>query len=431
MESNSPYSPEAERAVLGTILFDGDLAMQSCIRLRADMFALDSHRRIFAVMVQMLADGSTLDHMTLVEALRRNKSLDSVGGHAYVTDLGSGLPRRFNPAPQVELIIEKWKLRQVQRICNSFGSMAGEPDAAAGEILAEMQADVMDALTEAETQDDPLVKSYAEATINEFLEMAKMHSSQLMGLSYGITKLDAFTEGMKAGEVTVVGARSGVGKSVEMLQAARKNCSDGVPVHLFSLEMTREQCQKILWSMESGVPFKKIRKPSWATVAEIQDVESAARRIAEWPLRIHDKSDMDVNQIAALARLSIRQHGTKLICVDYAQNVEADGRDERTKVSKVSRTLTKLAKDEGAHMMILSQLRKVPPEMYSKPPTVGDLRETGQIENDAHIVLLFHRPWDEQYSRIADSAEILIPKQRSGETGVIQSNFNRNNMMFE
>jgi replicative DNA helicase len=267
--------------------------------------------------------------------------------------------------------------------------------------------------------------------LNEFLELSRAHSSQLMGLSYGIPALDAFTEGMKGGEVTVVGARSGVGKSVEMLQAARANCREGIPVHIFSLEMTRKQCLNILWAMESGVPFKKIRKPSRAMEDEVDAVKSAALRVAEWPLRIHDKTDMDLSQIAALARLSIRHNGTRIICVDYAQNVEAEGKDERAKVSKVSRTLTKLAKDEGNHLMLLSQLRKVPAEMYSKPPTVADLRETGQLENDAHIVLLFHRAWDEERARIADAAEILIPKQRSGDTGVIQANFNRHTMMFE
>ena len=139
---------------------------------------------------------------------------------------------------------------------------------------------------------------------------------------------------------------------------------------------------------------------------------------------------MNLNQIAAYARLSIRQHGTKLFCVDYAQNVEAEGRDERTKVSSFSRTLTKLANDKGPPMMLLSQLCKMPAEAYSKPPHVGDLRETDQIENDAHVVVLIHRPWDDDNPRVADSGEFIIPKQRSGETGARPFTFNRRTMSF-
>jgi replicative DNA helicase len=183
--------------------------------------------------------------------------------------------------------------------------------------------------------------------------------------------------------------------------------------------------------MVSGVPYKKIRRPKLSTPDDARRIREAAAIVAEWPLRIHDKSELHISKIVALARLSIRRHGSQLIIVDYAQNVEADGKDERTKVSAVSSKLTAMIKHEKAHLMLLSQLRKVPREMYSHPPHVGDLRETGQLENDAHVVILLHRGWDEQNQCISHIGMGIIPKQRNGETGVVDFKFNPVTVEFE
>lgn len=420
----------SEKAILGSILMDGDLAYQHCTRLRAEMLSLDSHRRIFGVMVNKLAEGSTLDYLTLRNALEQKKWLDSVGGFGYIMDLGSDLPRHFDPSAHVEIVIDAWKRREIGKICQTFASRI-DGEETAGDLLNAMQKEVMDALAETEKRDEPLVLDYSMDALNNLLEQSKLQTSELIGMSYGIPDVDAFTDGMRDGQVTVVGARSGIGKSSLMLQAAHANCAKGIPVHLFSLEMTREECLRRLWSIESQVPFHKIKKPSKASKIDLDNIKAAALRVAEWPLRIHDKAEFDLSQIASQARLSIRQHGTKLFCVDYAQNVEAEGRDERAKVSRVSKTLTKLAKDEGAHLMLLSQLRKPTSEMYSKPPHVGDLRETGQLENDAHVILLLHRPWNEDKATVATNGEIIIPKQREGDTRAIEVNFSKNTLTFE
>ena len=420
----------SEKAILGSILLSGDLAYQRCTRLRTEMLSLESHRRIYDVMVEILTTGSDVDYLILRHALEQKKWLEAVGGIGYISDLGSDLPRHFDPSAHIDIVIDAWKLRQVRRICQTISSRADDGVETAGELLNAMQAQVMDLLVEADSRDQPLVLHYSIPELNKLLQQAAFPPTKLVGMSYGIPKLDEFTDGMRNGQVTVVGARSGVGKSSIMLQAAHVNCRKGIPVHIFSLEMTKEQCLRRLWAIESGVPFNRVNKPALASARELESIKVAAQRVAEWPLRIHDKAELDLNQMTALARVSIRRHGTKLFCIDYAQNVEADGRDERTKVARVSKTLTKLAKDEGAHMMLLSQLRKPPSEMYGKPPHVGDLRETGQIENDAHVILLLHRRWEEQCANVATDGEIIVPKQREGRTGAIQVTLDRGSLTF-
>jgi len=404
---------------------DGITALERCHRLRAEMFALDSHQRIFRAILAIIDGGGSADYLAIAEKLRKAGELDSVGGTAYIAELGTGLPRNFNPSEHVETVIEKWKLRTGMRICERYSAQFSE-ESPSDATLSLMQAEVFDAMQEMTDRDDPHVSAYTVSELDETLNYE--HSP--MGLSYGNAPLDQFTLGAQPGEVTVVGARSNVGKSSLMCQAAHANASQGIGVDLFSLEMKRKVVLWRIWAIEAGVKFNAIRR-KLLNDSERRALREAAYRVAEWPLRIYDDGELTLGQIAALARLSARRNDMKMFAVDYAQIVNADGKDERTKVSNVSRTLTKLAKTENVHMMLLSQLRKVPAEMYSKPPHIGDLRETGQLENDCHTAVLLHRGWDEDAGKISLDAELLVPKQRNGATGVLKAVFNSENLCFE
>ena len=213
------------------------------------------------------------------------------------------------------------------------------------------------------------------------------------------------------------------------LQQAGRNARKGIPVAFFSLEMNRETVMCRLLALESGLPYKAIRHKK-LTPAQRQELTAATGRLTEMPFYIFDDAEMMLGRIAATTRFFARRHGVKLVIVDYAQIVNADGRDERIRVANVSRTLTKLAKTEGVHLMLLSQLRKVPPEAYSSPPHIGDLRETGQLENDAHLVILVHRGWDERENHLSYDGMFYLPKQRNGATGSFPVRFNPDNLSF-
>lgn len=423
--SSLPHSPAAEKAVLGCLILDGVTALEQCGRLREEMFALDSHRRIYRVIAKIIEGGSEPDYISIAEQLRKAGELDSIGGLPYISDLASDLPRKFNPTGHVETIIEKWKLRTGMRICERYSAQF-EEESPSDATLSLMQAEVFDAMQELTERDEPHVAAYTVAELDDTLDYQKSP----MGMSYGHAGLDSFTMGMQTGEVTVVGARSGVGKSSLMCQAAYVNAKAGIPVDLFSLEMNRKMVLWRLWALDAGLPFNSIKR-KLLNDSERRALREAAYRVAELPIRIYPDSEMTLGQIAAMARLDARRQGMKFFAVDYAQIVNAEGRDEKTKVASVSRTLTKLAKSENIHMMLLSQLRKVPSEMYNKAPHIGDLRETGQLENDAHTVILAHRGWDEDSSRIAFEGELIIPKQRNGGTGALQANFNKDSLIFD
>lgn len=421
----SPYNEPAERSVLGAVMLYGFVAMNSCLKLKPGHFYSASHGQMFAACIAILAEQDDISPALVCERMKyRFGSAEWI----YIDSLTDGIYRGFDPAIRVESIMEAWRLRKVMTMCERFTAECSEGLASA-DVLSAMHAEVLSVIDDSLGLDDPLVSAYSEQAWESLMERA--FAQEPMGLSYGCSKLDAWTYGMQDGRVTAVGARSGVGKTSLMKQATAANCKKDIPVTLFSLEATREELLNGLWAIVSGVEARKIERSNLMLPDERERVQAAMRTVSKWPLRIYDKSDLHIDQICAYARKDIRQHKARLIGVDYAQNVEADGKDERTKVSSVSRKLTKMTKDEGNALILLSQLRKVPIEHYSKPPTMADFRETGQIENDAHVGLLLHRGWDEEACCISDDAAIHIGKFRQGRTGAIKVRFNPENLCFE
>jgi replicative DNA helicase len=423
-----PAATNIERLLMGSILL-GDQKFnqefsEAAEKLIPEDFSLDSNRRIFARFGAMVDAGKPINTATLMDELLRNGQIESVGGLSYLNSLTE---ERYKPPTVTELIRivkEKSMARQLINACDLAAKNAFEKDAA--DIVGQLQTS-LEAILLGSEQDDPLVSSYGIAALDEFERDRK---TQQRGLSYGISSLDSFTGGMRKGEVTVVGARSGVGKTSLMVQTAVANCRAGIPVHLFSLEMTRQQILQRIWSIVSKVPHKRISDGT-TTEEQAKLVRNAAAQVLEWPLRIHDNSELSLNQIVAAGRLSIRRHGTRFIAVDYAQEVDAEGKDERTRVIAVCRKLARMVKHENCSLMLLSQLVKLGREHYNKPPVVTDLVESGKLENVAHCIVLLHRGWDDAKATVTNEGELIIPKQRRGATGVKPAHFNHITLTFE
>lgn len=258
------------------------------------------------------------------------------------------------------------------------------------------------------------------------------------GLSYGISTLDRRTGGMRSGENTTVGGDPGHGKSSLMLQAAAANCPNGVPVFLVSLEMTRAQILKRLWSQESGVDAYRVRNAKDSSDQDAGALHEAALRIAEWPLHIYDQSRVRLEQLTGMLRLAIRRHGIKLFAVDFVQLVGASGRDFREQITSATNELTAIAKGEGVHLMLLSQMSRKSHNEFNRAPRLSDLRESGALEQNAHCAVLIHRPWDEGNGRVhtrpaahgEPGCELIIAKQREGSTSSFPAEFNPKTLTF-
>lgn len=422
---NIPHAKQFEEEVLGCIMRNGVTAMHDCVALRKEHFYFAHYGELFESCRSILEIQDDISPIMVWE--HRGKKDDLAQLLAFEEGLYLGMKLDV----RAEVLIEKWRQRRGLRICDEYRSRfeADDNSAKAVELLSGLQSACFSIIEDSASDDEPLVSAYSSRAMAQWIEDAEQESENT--LTYGVEQLDQWTGGLKPGQVTVVGARSGVGKSSLMKQAAAANAGRGVPVTLFSLEMSREELLRGLWAMVSNIPFWKVNNPRACTAMERQRVAAACRTVSSWPLRIYERADMNIEQICAHAQMNIRRYGTKLVCVDYAQSVEAEGKDERLRVANVSRKLTKMAKSEGCSLLLLSQLRKVPQEQYAKPPTAADLRETGQLENDAHVIILLHRGWDEERCCIPQEASLLIPKMRNGRTGAVPAYFNSNNLCFE
>jgi replicative DNA helicase len=419
----------AERTILGAILLENSSFYEADQELRVDEFYLDSHRRIYACISRLMARGSSADTTTVPEELRGTHELETVGGLVWVFGLTEGVPRRFSISSYVRLVKEKASLRQMRDLGTSLAAVTEEPGRTAENILDSTEAQLLEIRAGRDTTLSQSIAGEMTPLITRMWE-EKNRSSELLGLPSGVAPLDTVTRGYQPGEITIIGAKSGVGKTSLLIQSAVANVSEGVPVLLFSLEMTRQQILRRILSAVTGVSFPRVRDPRWASDTDMQRLTQAAATIEKWPLHIVDASGITVEKINATARLAIRRHGVKLIGVDYVQIVNAPGRDERLRVAAISRGLTRLAKDEQVPVVVLSQLARPDRSNPNRRPTMSDLRESSQLENDAHCIVLAHREWDEECKKLRSDGELIVAKQRSGETGSFSVNYDRRTLTF-
>jgi replicative DNA helicase len=260
-------------------------------------------------------------------------------------------------------------------------------------------------------------------------DIQKQNGSQgLIGLPTGLPPLDHTTGGLRRGELVVLGARPGAGKSALATQIAIANAEAGTPVGFFSLEMSRWDLGRRFLSAETPVPAFRIRdprkldKPMWDVLCE------GSKRIKTWNIHVDDNGSLTINELIARAKLMISQHKVKLIIVDYLQLVRApELREIRERVGYVANALRLLAKSEQIPVVLLSQLRR--PERVNDEPTLIDLKESGEIEAHAHVVLLIHAPVEPDM-RPSIEQKILIAKNRNGIRGQIQVVLNDGKLLF-
>jgi replicative DNA helicase len=396
---------DLERTVLGACLLDHDALHTTRAILRPADLATDGNRRIFAMACKLDDLDRAADIVTVTQALIDSKELAAVGGAGYIADLTSGIPRRMPVGDYIATLKEKSRLRMLYGMMER--SLALVDTSESSEVVSRLQ-DGLQAILDDSDADDPRVGAYTIKELDAYER--ERRSGRSIGLPFGLPQLDAMTGGMRDGEVCIVGARPGIGKTSIACQAVANNCAAGRGCHFFSLEMTRGQINRRLWSIVSGVAYKRVKDAWLSTEDDATRIREAAAMVAEWPLRIHDKSEMHLSQIVANARLSIQRYQSRLIVVDYAQNVNAPGKDMRHAVIQTATALTGMIKHERASLMLLSQLAKGNRESYGRRPVLADLLESGKLEQVAHVAILLHRDWDEE---------------------TIQARFNRKTVVFE
>jgi replicative DNA helicase len=435
LDRGLPASVEAERSILGAILLDNHSYNEAAEKLRAEDFSLDSHRRIYSRMAELIDGRRAVDIVTLAEELARRKEVEAVGGVAYLASLTEGLPRRPSIEEYVRIVKDKSLARQLIGICNTAITRAADQSDEALVVLDAAESGLL------EVSERGITRGFAgipEIVRDSFGTIDNLYAQQkeVTGLATHYTQFDKMTSGLQASDLIIIAARPSMGKTAWAINIAENAAvRDGKVVAVFSLEMSKESLLRRMLASQALVSMQKIQT-GFIPKADRGKLMEALERLAESKIFIDDTPAIALSEMRAKARrLQRQQGGLDLIVIDYLQLMTASTLgvgsrryENRTQeVSAISRGLKALAKELRVPVVALSQLSRASEQRGGdKKPMLSDLRESGSIEQDADVVAFIHRDSyynkDENGEEDPDSknkAEIIIAKQRNGPTGSV------------
>jgi len=412
-----PQDQDAEQAVLGAMLIDPDAVSRAMELLRADDFYRPGHRAIFQAMIDLADHEQPVDVVTTAAALRQSGHLDAIGGAAYLAELQDVVATSANVAFHARIVADRALLRSLIEAGTDIARQGYEADGDPAEILDQAEERIFRLTHKRTGAAMPLSSVLIEAFTR--LE-ARYNNPDVLGVPSGFPDLDRLTAGFQPSDFTVIAARPSMGKTTFILNVARNAARSGVPVALFSLEMSREQLALRLLCAEAGIDSQKIRQGrveqgDWAILSK------ALGDLGDAPIFIDDSPSLSALDIRARSRRLRAEHHLGLIMIDYMQLMQGNSRAEnrQQEISQISRSLKALAREIEVPVIAVSQLSRAVEARQDRRPMLSDLRESGAIEQDADVVAFIYR--DDYYNPESDQpgvVDVIVAKQRNGPTGV-------------
>jgi replicative DNA helicase len=423
-----PSNLEAEQGVLGCILIDPETCLPICVdTLRPDSMYDLRNREIYESLVSMYDQRVPIDMLTVMSRLKDRNKLEAVGGVNYLASLPDTVPSAANLEWYTKIVSEKYRLRKIIQIATGVVSRVYDsetgPDVES--IIDEAERDLMKMSDGIGQVQIPRMVDAVNRAMNT-IEMMHQNNGVITGLATGFVDLDKLTTGLHGGDVFVIAARPGMGKtSLAMNIAETASVDHQVPVGVFSLEMTVDSLMIRLICSRARVNIRNIREGFLAD-RDVPRLTAAAGKLSTAPLYIDDSSGISILQLRSKARRMARQYGIKLFVVDYLQLMHSSSHkvdNRQQEVADISRGVKDIAKELDVPIIVLSQLNRELERDGKRKPRLADLRESGAIEQDADIVGLLYYPKmdkeddDNGYQETA-AVNLLIAKQRNGASGV-------------
>ncbi|HKH45441.1 MAG TPA: replicative DNA helicase [Thermoanaerobaculia bacterium] len=419
-----PYSEESERAVLGGILLDPNVLPTISGRLRPEDFYLERHQVLYQTMIDLKEDQVEVDLRTLQAKLEQRAQLDSVGGLAYLATLDLDLPDIGRVDQYAEIIKERSIRRRLIQTSSQIIRDCLDGGLTAQEALGRAEQAVLGLGEEAVQRGFAQLGHIFHNTLEELEERS---GSLLTGIPTGFTDLDRITHGLNRGNLIIIAGRPGMGKTSFALNVASNVAvREGKTVGIFSLEMSQQELALRVLCSEADISFGKLRGAHLSS-KEWTKIYQTVRGIGEAPLYIDDSPNPSLLEVASKSRRLKAEKGLALLVLDYLQLMQAGGKYENRnlEIAAISRGLKQLAKELEIPVIALSQLSRNPERRGSDHrPQLSDLRESGSIEQDADMVAFVYR--DEIYNSSEENkglAELIIGKNRHGETGTVEMVF--------
>ena len=419
----APHSPQAEQAVLGSMLIDPDCIKDVMDKLRPEDFYLRANRDIFETIYHMFVYSRPIDGVTVAGEMEKTGVYND-NTRDYLLQLMDVTPTSANVMEYVQIVLDKSLMRQVASAAGSISAMVLDGAGDAGDMLEAAEQKGYAIRRGRSAQNMVPVSMVLEDVMAHLAELTASGGKTLPGLSTGLSAVDAKINGLNKSDLLLLAARPGMGKTSMALNVALSAAREsGKTVAIFSLEMSKEQLVTRLIASEGLVENTRLvtgnlRESDWQRIAE------AASSLSRMDIRIDDNPLLTVADMNAKCR---RLDNLGLVVIDYLQLMTSaggkgySGENRQQAVSDISRMLKIMAKELQVPVLCLSQLSRANEKRDDKRPMLSDLRESGAIEQDADIVLFLYR--DDYYNSDSEKrnvAECIVAKNRHGETGKVE-----------
>ncbi len=419
-----PYSLEAEQAVIGSIILDAERLSQVTEIIKTDDFYVEKHKEIYSLLQSMYLESRNIDIVTLLNNLVASSNYDEDNVKTYVKQLCEMVPAVSNIEDYARIVRDKALLRRLISVSEEISESAYQDTDNVTEIVDSAESKVF-ALTQGMITSD--FTSVHDVILEYYkqLDAIRNDPESANGTPTYYSGLDKVLVGMGKGDLVLIGARPGMGKTSFALNiASQVAMHQNKSVAIFSLEMSSTQLVARMLSSEARIDSYKLRKGD-ISPDEFQALAKAATALSKTQIFIDDSSDVTVTRMKAKLR---RLKNLGLIVIDYLQLMQSDKHTDNrvVEVADISRNLKLLAKEFGVPVITCAQLSRGPESRTSKKPMLSDLRDSGAIEQDADIVIFLYR--DEYYKDTGDDkaeqsdniAEVIVAKNRHGSTGTVK-----------
>ncbi len=429
-----PQALDFEEAVLGALMIERDAYSLISEILRPESFYDHRHQLIYEAVRTLNLEQKPVDIITVAEHLRKMGKLEEAGGPFYITQLSGKVASSAHIEYHARIIAQKALARELITFTSTVQTKAFDETVDVDDLMQEAEGKLFEISQQNMKKDYTQINPVINAAY-DLLQKAAARSDGLSGLSSGFEKLDKMTSGWQNSDLVIIAARPAMGKTAFVLSMAKKMAVDmKIPCAMFSLEMSNVQLVNRMIVNVCEIPGEKIKSGQLAPYEWVQ-LDSKITQLYDAPLYLDDTPALSVFELRTKARRLVREHGVKIIMIDYLQLMNASGMafgSRQEEVSTISRSLKGLAKELNIPIIALSQLNRGVESregIDGKRPQLSDLRESGAIEQDADMVCFIHRPeyykiyQDEKGRDLHGMAEIIIAKHRNGAVGDVLLKF--------
>src|SRR6476659_6223001 len=427
-----PHSVEAEQGVLGSMLIAPQEAIPECVeKIKEEYFYVPAHQTVFNVLVEQWNNGQAIDLITFTQTLRDKNVLETIGGASFVTSLFTFVPTAANLEYYLEIVRDKYVLRQIILTCTEGVRRAYEEQGEVGPLLDEVEHNIF------KVGDDRFkghLLTMKEQVMDALASIEKLWERRggITGLSTGFVEVDRLTSGLHPAEMIVIAGRPSMGKTAFAMNVAEHVAvNQKKPVAVFSLEMSSQQLVQRMLCSRARVNLQRVRD-GFLGERDFPSLTAAASKLAEAKIFIDDSASLSILELRAKERRLKAQQDLQLL-----RSTSRRAQDNRQlEISEISAGLKGLAKELKIPIIVVAQLNRQPEQRTGGKPRLSDLRESGSIEQDADLVGLLVRPEiyeedEEARAEKSGEAELIIAKQRNGPVGEISLTFLKEFTRFE